>query len=149
VLLPSAVFLLVRGLAARRVSIPLVSTLLGAQAVLGTLGTRDALRFNEMCAREYQALVASGVPARDIDAGWSFNGWMLYAHPENLLPGADRNAVVPQVTARASSPYALSVSPLPGYRVLRIVEWSGAIWPRPNRLWISQREEFARAPETQ
>src|SRR5205823_735925 len=43
-------------------------------------GTRDMLAVNEACARITRELEASGIPSWDIDAGYAWNGWRLYAH---------------------------------------------------------------------
>lgn len=138
-LLPSAIWLLLRVLQPARIRGAVVALLLAAQAVIGIVGTRDALAYNRVCQSAYRALLHAGVPARDIDGGWSFNGWMLYAHPENLLPGADRNNAVPQVTDKASSRFALAITPLPGYDVVETLQWKPAPWPNPSRLLILRR----------
>ena len=57
-------------------------------AFVSISGTWDVLRFNQAVAEAYQSLRARGVPAAEIDAGYSLTGWILYAHPENLPPGA-------------------------------------------------------------
>jgi hypothetical protein len=65
-----------------------------------------------------------GIPFAHIDAGYAFNGWNLYAHPENLAPGALRERDVPFVTTNEKKPYVIATSPIPGYRVLRRYRWS-------------------------
>ena len=56
-------------------------------AAVAVVGTRDALRFNQSLHDSWQSLVDSGIPSSDIDAGYVWNGWWLYAHPENLAKG--------------------------------------------------------------
>jgi hypothetical protein len=64
------------------------------------------------------------IPFANIDAGYAFNGWNLYAHPENLAPGDLRERDVPFVTTNEKKPYVIATSPIPGYRVLRRYSWS-------------------------
>jgi hypothetical protein len=64
------------------------------------------------------------IPFANIDAGYAFNGWNLYAHPENLAPGTLRERDVPFVTTNEKTPYVIATSPIPGYRVLRRYSWS-------------------------
>jgi hypothetical protein len=69
-------------------------------------------------------LRARDIPLASIDGGYVFNGWNLYAHPQNLLAGAAPQTDVPLVTSRENKPYVIAASPLPGYRVLREYSWS-------------------------
>jgi 4-amino-4-deoxy-L-arabinose transferase-like glycosyltransferase len=69
-------------------------------------------------------LRGKNIPLADIDAGYAFNGWNLYAHPENLAPGALRERDVPFVTTNEKKPYVIATSPIPGYRVLREYSWA-------------------------
>ncbi|HVQ14589.1 MAG TPA: hypothetical protein VMS40_13400, partial [Vicinamibacterales bacterium] len=109
-------------------------------ATVGVLGTRDALRFNQSVRDNWQALVDSGVPASDIDAGYAWNGWWLYAHPENLSDGLTV-ADVPWITSQRHPTYILSTSVLAGYEVAREVAWTDdAPWPGPDRLLVLKRQ---------
>jgi hypothetical protein len=69
-------------------------------------------------------LRARDIPLASIDGGYVFNGWNLYAHPQNLSAGAAPQTDVPLVTSRENKPYVIAASPLPGYRVLREYSWS-------------------------
>jgi hypothetical protein len=53
-----------------------------------------------------------------------FNGWNLYAHPENLRPGTVPERDVPFVTSKESKPFVIAASPVTGYRVIREYSWS-------------------------
>jgi hypothetical protein len=50
-------------------------------------GTWDHLQVSRAAAAAVNRLVASGIPLSDIDAGYTLNGWNLYAHAENLAAG--------------------------------------------------------------
>jgi len=109
-------------------------------AIVAVVGTRDALRFNQGLRDGWQALVDSGVPPSDIDAGYAWNGWWLYAHPENLAKGMTAEDV-PWITTERRSTYILSTSALDGYDVAREVTWTeGAPWPGPDRLFVLKRQ---------
>jgi hypothetical protein len=82
-------------------------------------GTWDALRFNQACEEALQYLRRAGVPVSEVDAGYSLTGCMLYAHPENLPPGAKAAQDVPWVTSDKKLPYVISNDILPGYEASR------------------------------
>jgi hypothetical protein len=108
-------------------------------ATVAVVGTRDALRFNQGLRDSWQALVDSGVRPSDIDAGYAWNGWWLYAHPENLGKGLTVQDV-PWITSHRRPTYILSKSVLDGYDVAREVAWTDdAPWPGPDRLLVLKR----------
>jgi len=108
----------------------------GIFAIVAVAGTRDALRFNQSVRDSWQALVEAGVRPSDIDAGYTWTGWTLYAHPENLASGLTV-ADVPWITSKRRLPYVLSKGPLDGYDVTHEVSWSDvAPWPGPDRLLV-------------
>jgi hypothetical protein len=108
-------------------------------AIVAVVGTRDALRFNESVRDSWQALVDSGVRPSDIDAGYAWTGWILYAHPENLAKGLTVRDV-PWITSKRRPTYILSKSPLDGYDIAREVTWTDdAPWPGPDRLLVLKR----------
>ena len=108
-------------------------------ATVAVVGTRDALRFNQSVRDSWQALVDSGVRPSDIDAGYAWNGWSLYAHPENLAKGLTVQDV-PWITSNRRPTYILSKSALDGYDVAREVAWTDdAPWPGPDRLLVLKR----------
>jgi hypothetical protein len=109
-------------------------------ATVAVVGTRDALRFNQSLRDSWQALVDSGVRPSDIDAGYAWNGWWLYAHPEHLAEGMTAQDV-PWITTERRSTYILSTSALAGYDVVREVAWTDdAPWPGPDRLLVLKRQ---------
>ena len=102
-------------------------------------GTRDMLAFNETCARVAAELEASGIPPWDIDAGYSLDGWRLYAHPERLPPGANREYDVPFVTSNRPTHYSITNSQLPQSEVLRIVPLHHASWQATRVVYVVRR----------
>jgi 4-amino-4-deoxy-L-arabinose transferase-like glycosyltransferase len=112
-----------------------------ALALLLTLdvtGTRDMLAYARTVDDALSRLVASGVAWRDVDAGYVENGWRLYAHPENLPPGAQVDRDVPHVTGWTELPYAIANVPLPGYAVREVVPVP-RIWATSDRVYVLAR----------
>ena len=110
--------------------------LLSVWAVIALSGTRDLLAFNDAAATAARQLEAAGVPSWEIDAGYAVNGWRLYAHPENLQPGADRRYDVPYVTSGRVPMFRVTNVPLPGYDVIRVVALDHAWWQVTDRLYV-------------
>jgi len=106
---------------------------------VGLVGTRDALRVNEAAGEAVRELTAAGVPLSEIDAGYAWNGWLLYAHPENLPPVLTPHLDVPWVTSERQPTYIVATTPLEGYEVIREISWPGLPWPAPNRLLVLER----------
>ncbi len=108
-------------------------------AVVAITGTRDTLRFNQAVRDSWQTLVDRGVGPSDIDAGYAWTGWVLYAHPENLAKGLTIRDV-PWVTSKRKAPYIISKTRLEGYDVAREVSWTDdGEWPGPDRLLVLKR----------
>jgi Dolichyl-phosphate-mannose-protein mannosyltransferase len=102
-------------------------------------GTRDMLAFNGTCARVAGELEASGIPPWDIDAGYPLDGWRLYAHPERLPPGANRQFDVPFVTSNRPTHYSITNSPLPQAEIVRIVPLQHASWQATRVVYVMRR----------
>jgi Dolichyl-phosphate-mannose-protein mannosyltransferase len=84
-------------------------------------------------------LRGKNIPFARIDAGYVFNGWYLYAHPENLPPGALAERDVPLITSGEKKPYVIAASPIQGYRVLREYSWSIPFRSLENKLYVLER----------
>jgi hypothetical protein len=117
----------------------IATALLVIWAAIAISGTRDMLAFNEVCAKEARTLEASGIPSWDIDAGYAWNGWRLYAHPENLALGANREYDVPFVTSNRATHYSITNSPLPHAEVIRIVPLERASWQATRAVYVVRR----------
>jgi 4-amino-4-deoxy-L-arabinose transferase-like glycosyltransferase len=123
---------------------PRLSWLLaGIFAIVAVVGIRDTLRFNQAVRDTWQSLIDQGVPAADIDAGYAWTGWVLYAHPEHLAPGQTPDDV-PWVRSRRALPYRLAKAPMEGYVVVREVDWHDDLsWPGPDRLYVLRQQPSA------
>lgn len=136
-LMPPLIALTLGGANRTAVGYPRLATVvLVIFAVVALLGTRGALRFNQAVADVWQSLIEAGVPASDIDAGYAWNGWMLYAHPTNLAPGLTPLRDVPWVTSDRKTEYVIAKAPLEGYAVERELAWHDLPWPGPDRLFV-------------
>lgn len=136
VLLPLLVVVALSGDGEERRPPRLAWVLTAVFAVIACLGVRDTLRFNQAVRDTWQSLVDSGVPPADIDAGYAWNGWVLYAHPENLAPGQTTDDV-PWVMSKRALRYRMAKGPVDGYDEVRRVEWKDDVsWPGPDRLYV-------------
>lgn len=146
VLLPMLVALILGGHTATVGRLRLAASALLMFAVIALVGTRDAQRFNQAVRDASQSLVDAGIPASEIDAGYAWNGWTLYAHPVNLAPGLAAWRDVPWITSDRQTEYVISKTPdLQGYRVERELSWWGLPWPGPNRLFVLKQQHAANA----
>lgn len=107
--------------------------------VISLTGTWDNLQLNRATGEAFTWLRDKGIPIADIDAGFPFNGWNFYVHPENLPPGARADQDVQRVSADVEKPYVIAVSPLPGYYVLREVRWAPSFWIATDRIYILKK----------
>ena len=72
-------------------------------------------------------------------AGYSLDGWRLYAHPERLPPGANRQFDVPFVTSNRPTHYSITNSPLPQSEIVRIVPLEHASWQATRVVYVVRR----------
>jgi hypothetical protein len=90
---------------------------------LSMLATWNETQTSRAVADGLRWLRQKNIALADIDAGYVFNGWNLYAHPEHLPPGATPARDVPFVTSNDAKPYVIAASPIPSYKVLRTYSW--------------------------
>lgn len=140
VLAPAVAIVAAQALERNRRAQAVAAALLIIWAGIAISGTRDMLAFNGACASVRDELEASGIPPWDIDSGYALDGWRLYAHPEHLPPGADRQSDVPFVTSNRPTHYSVTNSPLPKSQVLRIVPLESATWQATRVLYIVHRD---------
>ena len=115
----------------------------GRAVPLDVYDVREVARAGGCPPAAIQALVDSGVQPSDIDAGYAWTGWVLYAHPENLAKGLTVNDV-PWVTSKRQAQYRIAKERLDGYDVAREVAWEdGDVWPAPDRLYVLKRRPGA------
>jgi hypothetical protein len=144
-LLPGLIALLISTIKWSKVTqtVVVIGVLLFA-AIAGS-GTIDNFRFNRAVAQARVWLLEQQVAPWQIDAGYVLNGWWLYAHPEHLPPGARPESDVQYVTMHAELPYSIATTPLPAYRVLRILTWP-TLWAVSNRIYVLQRLDLPGGP---
>lgn len=140
VLVPPLVALILGGHTATVGRLRLAASALFIFAVIALVGTRDAQRFNQAVRDVSQSLIDAGVPPSEIDAGYAWNGWMLYAHPSNLAQGLTPWRDVPWITSDRQAEYIISKTrDVQGYTVERAMSWWGLPWPGPNQLFVLKR----------
>lgn len=108
-------------------------------SVMSMLVSWNETQTSRATAQAVAWLRGKNVPFASIDAGYVFNGWNLYAHPENLSPGAVPERDVPLVTSGEKKPYLIAASPISGYRVLREYSWSIPFRPLEYKVYVLER----------
>jgi 4-amino-4-deoxy-L-arabinose transferase-like glycosyltransferase len=138
VLLPTMIYLSLKASQRTGLLKPLAILGIALLATVSVAGTWDMLHFDQFCWDTYKELRISGVPPRDIDAGYVINGWMLYAHPENLRPGADPKKNVPYITGDEDLPYKISMSPGDDsdYQTVKETSLHMPFWSISNKLYV-------------
>ena len=119
VLLPPLIVLLASSQLKSKMALASISVLFA----LSMLVTWNESQTSRAIADALAWLRGKDIPLAHIDAGYVFNGWNLYAHPENLSPGAVPERDVPLVTSRENKPYVIAASPIAGYSVIREYSW--------------------------
>ena len=120
VLLPPLIVILASSKLTSKIALAGIAVLYAVSMLL----TWNENQTNRAIAEAVAWLREKDVPFASIDAGYVFNGWNLYAHPENLPPGASPESDVPFVTSKEKKPYVIAASPITGYKVLRENSWS-------------------------
>jgi hypothetical protein len=141
VLAPALVYVAAASLPSGRLARTVVGVGLALWAFIAVTGTRDMLATNAACARLASELEARGVPPSEIDAGYSVNGWRLYAHPENLPPDADRRYEVPFVTSKRETMYRIVMAPVTGYDVVQMQTLADAWWQASTHVYLVRRQD--------
>jgi hypothetical protein len=119
VLLPPLIVILANSQLRSKIAL----TSIGVLFALSMLVTWNESQTSRAIAEALVWLRGKDVPLAHIDAGYVFNGWNLYAHPENLSPGTVPERDVPLVTSSEKKPYVIAASPIAGYRVIRDYSW--------------------------
>ena len=100
-------------------------------AVIAFGGVRDHLEYNATLWRAVNELRSAGVPAMEINGGYSINGWLQYAHPKNARIDENGYVQVPWVNSSESIPsrYMVSNAPHTDYEI---------VGEFPYRRWIGR-----------
>jgi 4-amino-4-deoxy-L-arabinose transferase-like glycosyltransferase len=110
--------------------------LLCVWAFISVTGTRYVLANNAAQVAMARDLEAKGVAPADINAGYPWTAWHLYAHPENLAPGMTI-ADVPWVTSDdRQMPYRVVTVPGPSDEILRTEYLPAAGWQATDRIYL-------------
>jgi hypothetical protein len=120
VLFPPLIVILTNSHIKSKVTLASIAVLLA----LSMLVTWNETQTSRAIAQGVAWLRSKDIPLGSIDAGYVFNGWNLYAHPQNLAPGAVPERDVPLITSKEKKPYVIAASPLTGYRVIREYSWA-------------------------
>jgi 4-amino-4-deoxy-L-arabinose transferase-like glycosyltransferase len=115
--------------------------MLAVWAFISVTGTRYVLVNNAASVAMARDLEAMGVPASDINAGYPWTAWHLYAHPENLAPDMTLDDV-PWVTSDdRRMPYRVVTVPEPGDDIIRTEYLPAAWWQATDRIYLVHKHE--------
>ena len=137
VLFPPLIVILANSQIKSKLTLASIAVLLA----LSMLVTWNETQTSRAIAQAVAWLRAKNIPLGSIDAGYVFNGWNLYAHPENLAPGAVPERDVPLVTSKEKKPYVIAASPITGYRVIHEYSWSIPFRPPGYKVYVLERSE--------
>jgi hypothetical protein len=87
-------------------------------AVIGVAAVRDRINAEQAVWSAVNDLRQRGVPVSAIDAGYTVNGWLQYAHPEQAHRDANGRVAVPFVNGEAMLAWVVAASPLPDTEVV-------------------------------
>jgi hypothetical protein len=122
-LLPGLTALLVARLRLTRpiVMLNLASLLLSGLIALS--GTIDEFRYLRAVADARAWLLQQGVAPAHIDAGYTLNGWWLYAPTPQASSPRGGEPDVPWVTGAPQLPYKIANAVVPAYTIVRRIQW--------------------------
>jgi len=113
-----------------KITFGILATFLG---VYGIIGTHQYFRWNEARWVLAQNLLAQGVGAHEIDAGYEWVGWYLYGKEQNSsLKDFSTQWYIRELYPSHSRTYVLSFSPLKGYTILT----------QRNSMYLLKKNEF-------
>jgi hypothetical protein len=109
-------------------------------AAIGVVALRDRSAAEHALWSAIDGLRKEGVTVSRIDAGYTANGWLQYAHPEQAHRDPAGHVAVPFVNGDASLPWVVSAAPLPDAELVREYPF-----PRTGRsrrsVYVSRRTE--------
>jgi hypothetical protein len=118
-----------------------VPTLAGL-AVYGLIcivSTHDHRIYNRTLWTAVERLRADGIPAAQIDAGYTVNAWLQYVRPDQAHREPDGRITIPNFNEMPEVNYIISNSVLPDTRIVDTVPYSG--WYGPGRLYVLSRSQ--------
>lgn len=115
------------------------AALVGIFAIVSLVGVRDHLEYNAALWSGVKYLESRGVPASEIDGGWTVNGWLQYAHPENAKRVPSGDVAVNHVNASGlPARYQLANAGPSGWTIVKRIpyqRWAG----RSGSIFVLQR----------
>lgn len=113
---------------------------LSALAVFSVLSERDYFAWAGARWQAGERLLARGVPLREIDGGFEWNGWMLYEHAMEETRGDPAARTDVWAWQRVLQPrYLLAFSILPEAEVVDRVSYAALLPPRVRHIFVMRR----------
>jgi hypothetical protein len=117
-------------LGARRIVRPVVSIAAVALfALVSIVGMYNHLQLNGALWKSVALLQSKGATAAEINGGYTVDGWLQYAHPENAARDDQGNIVVPFVNSGRNLRYTIASSPLRTGNALDSIPYRGILRP--------------------
>ena len=95
--------------------------------LISVAGVDDYQRGLEALVAQRDALLRSGVPRGDIDAGYSLNGGDLYYESEEAIEHEEMAPLIPMVTSPKLARFTIAGAPVSGTRIIRRMDWPGPL----------------------
>ena len=103
----------------------------------------DTLSWHSAAWKEAETLTATGIPATQIDAGFTWCGW----HHPGLVGAKEKSksddyyisSYLRRFFPNCDNQYCISFSPMRGFEVIRQVSYKGAFWLGEKKLYILKR----------
>lgn len=137
VLLPALLIVLICSCSQHRAHLTLLG--IAVIAFVSMLITWNETQTSRTVAEALRWLRQKNIALADIDAGYVFNGWNLYAHPENLPSGAVPERDVPLVTSNQKKSYVIAASPINGYKILREYGWPIPLRSLTQKIYVLEQ----------
>jgi hypothetical protein len=116
----------------------------GVFALIGGVTLRDRDQAERAVWSAIGSLRQDGVPVSRIDAGYTANGWLQYAHPDQAHHDEAGHVAVPFVNGDASLPWVVSVAPMPDAELVSEYQFRRT-GRSPRSVYVSKRRPGAAA----
>ena len=102
---------------------PATVVLIATFAGFSFVGSRNHLAYSRAIWEAVETADRNGIAPRDLDGGYTINGWLHYAHPEQARLNAEGNVMVPGLTSQEPTRYQISNSPRDGASVVATIPY--------------------------
>jgi len=109
---------------------------------IGAVGLLDRTNAERAVWSAIDGLRDQGVSVAKIDAGYTANGWLQYAHPDQAHRDSAGRVAVPFVNGDVTLPWVVSAAPLPDAQQVRQYPFA-RVGRSPGAVYVSRRSPTA------